>query len=112
MPDFFIKRDDTSPRLVGTLVDENGVKIDLTNAASVKFFMVNPGDAANKVDGSAATILAPPTDGRVEYPWTTGDTDTDGDYDGEFEVTWNDASKTTFPNFRYMEITIKADIGD
>lgn len=112
MSEFFIKRGDTSPKLVGTLVDENGVVIDLTNAASVKFFMSDPGSGVNKVDGTAATVLAPPTAGRVSYAWLTADVDTAADYDGEFEVTWNDASKTSFPNFRYMEIKIKADIGD
>ncbi len=112
MPDFFIKKGDTNPKLVGTLVDEDGVVIDLTTAASVKFFMTDPGSGTNKVDGTAATILSPPTAGRVSYAWLVADVNVAADYDGEFEVTWNDASKTTFPNFRYIEIQIKADIGD
>ena len=109
--DFNIKKGDTIPKLVATLVDEDEVVIDLTNAASVKFLMIDPGTTAVKVN-AAATILAPPTDGRVEYPWIGADTDTKGDYDGEFEVTWAGGGKTTFPNFRFLRIRIKADIGD
>ena len=109
MPDFSIKVDNLLPTLKGTLVDENGVKIDLTNATAVKLLMINPGDTgAPKVD-SAAGFLAPKTDGRVEYIWQGTDTDTEGDFDGEFEVTFP-GGPTSFPNHRYMEIKIKAKI--
>ncbi len=108
MPDFSIKVDNLLPKLRGTLVDEDGVKIDLTNATAVKLLMINPGDASVKID-SAAGFLAPKTDGRVEYIWQGTDTDTEGDFDGEFEVTFP-GGPTSFPNHRYMEIRIKAKI--
>ena len=108
MPDFSIKVDDLLPTLKGTLVDENGVKVDTTNASAIKLRMINPGDAAVKVD-AAAGFLTPRTDGRVEYIWQGTDTDTEGDFDGEFEVTFP-GGPTSFPNHRYMEIRIKAKI--
>lgn len=109
-PDFYIKKGDRLPKLVATLVDENEVKIDLTGATSVKFLMIDPGTTSPKVD-TVATILTPVTDGRVEYAWAAVDTDTEGDYDGEFEITWTGGEKTTFPNFRYLRIKIGKDIG-
>ncbi len=110
MADFHIKKGDRLPKIVATLVDQDEVKIDLTNAASVKFLMIDPGTAVAKVDAAAAFIL-PKTNGRVEYAWAAVDTDASGDYDAEFEITWTGGEKTTFPNFRFMEVRITVDIG-
>jgi Rib/alpha/Esp surface antigen-like repeat protein len=115
LTDFFIKEGDRQPYLVATLVDENEAVIDLTAAITVKFFMINPGDSTPKVNGTAAEILNPPgTNGKVRYLWGATDTDTPGDYDGEFEVAWSDGTKTTFPNFRFITIRVlkSIDTGD
>ena len=109
MPDFSIKVDELLPKLVGTCVDENGDVIDLTNATAVKLKMMNPGDQGSPKIDSAANFLAPKTDGRVEYIWQGTDTDTDGDFDAEFLVTFP-GGPTHFPNHRYMEIRIKPKI--
>lgn len=110
-PDFYLKQDDTSPALVATLVDEDQVAIDLTSATGVAFHMIDPGTTTPKVNGGSVTVLDAPN-GRVSYAWQATDTDTAGDYDGEFEVTWTGGSKTTFPNFRFMRIRILKDISD
>lgn len=108
--DFYIKEGDRSPSLLVTCVDEDGVIIDLTAAIAAKFYMINPGDTTVKVDGTAGTIVVPVTDGKLRYDWATADTDTPGDYDGEFEVEWSDGTKTTFPNFRFLRIKVTKSI--
>ena len=104
--DFYIKEGDRAPKLLVTCVDEDGAVIPLTAAITAKFFMLNPGDSTPKVDGAVATILTPVADGQIEYAWAAADTDTPGDFDGEFEIEWSDGTKTTFPNFRFLQIQI------
>ncbi|MHA2047381.1 MAG: hypothetical protein ACW99G_21550 [Candidatus Thorarchaeota archaeon] len=110
-PDFYIKEGDTSPPLVGTIVDENEAPIDLTNASTLKFLMINPGDAATKIDNTPNATVLDALTGRVQYQWSGADTDTPGDYDGEFEITWLSGDITTAPNFRYIRIKIGREIG-
>lgn len=107
-PDFWIKEGDSAPKLLVTCVDEEEVVVPLDAAVSVAFYMYDPGSASPKVDGAAANIVAPPSNGQVEYVWQPDGSDTadPGDYDAEFEVTWSDGTKTTFPNFRFLRIKI------
>jgi hypothetical protein len=108
--DFYIKEGDLDPPLKVTCVDEDGEVIPLTAAIAVKFFLINPGDDAPKIDGAVADILTPVADGKVEYVWASGDTDTPGDYDAEFEIEWSSGKKTTFPNFRFLRVKIAKSI--
>jgi len=58
-----------------------------------------------KVDDGPAVIensLA----GEVSYPWQEGDTDTAGEYEGEFTITLADTRKRTFPSKGFIRITI------
>lgn len=113
MADFYIKEGDREPWLTATLVDENEEPVDLTSAVAVKFFMIKPPGTTPKVNGLAASVVDA-TEGRVKYEWGATDTDTPGDYDGEFEVEWSSGTKTTFPNFRFIQIRIlkTIDTGD
>ena len=49
--------------------------------------------------------------GRVKYVWQTGDTDTAGTFQGEFEVTYTSGEIETFPNDGYIGIEVLDDIG-
>jgi len=53
-------------------------------------------DGALKIDTAMTIVDA--TGGIVQYDWQTGDTDTVGTYNVEFEVTYSDSSIETFPN--------------
>jgi hypothetical protein len=44
--------------------------------------------------------------GVVYYQWQTGDTDTIGSYEAEFEVTFTGGEIESFPNNRYIQIEI------
>lgn len=108
MTDFWIKEDDTSPVLEATLTDENGNAVDLTGA-SVDFHMRRQLDDTLKVDGTASIIDA--ANGKVQYSWSSGDTDTTGKYDAEFEVTYSSGDIETFPNHENIVIKITDDLG-
>jgi hypothetical protein len=101
--DATIKRGDLLPVLTATLLDADGEPVDLTAATSAEFHMVPVGSSTAKVD--AAAVISIPSAGEVQYVWQGTDTDTIGDYYGEFEVLW--ATKTeTFPNDGHLIIRI------
>lgn len=108
MADFHIKQNDTNPAIEATLTDEDLVALDLNTATGIKFHMINPSTGVVKVDAVAAIDDAPT--GRVRYQWASGETDTPGTYNGEFQVTWNDSTVTSFPNNGYIEIKITKEV--
>lgn len=107
MADFTIKRNDTKPYLGAALLT-NGNAYVLTGA-SVKFIMKLPGAAVPKVS-AAATILDAAT-GLIEYRWVAADTDTEGVYDCEWQVTDSELKVITFPNAGYFTVEVTEDLG-
>ena len=104
-----LKKDDLKPIVTATLTDASGDAIDLSTSTGIKFIMKSPSSSTAKVDSSAAIITA--TDGTVSYTWTTGDTDTSGSYQAEFEVNWGSDVYQTYPAEGYMDIIINPDLG-
>lgn len=109
--DFYIKRNDTRPAIRATL---SAASIDVFT--SVKFFMYDSTGTA-KVAGVTATIITQPSSssgGVVQYQWNgaAGDTDTAGEYDAEFQVTFDDGRKETYPNNGFIKVHIGPDLGD
>lgn len=105
---FYIKQGDTSPAIRYELLPRS---VDLTGAGSVVFNMRDKGTQTVKVSrgvGSVVTATGTPT---VQYAWDAADTDTVGDFEGEFEVEFADGSIGTFPNKGYIDIEIGDDIG-
>ncbi len=115
---FTIKRDDTLPKIQVQCWDDEAktVKTDLTLATSVAFHMMDREESGlaspNLKIESPAVIVAPPTDGIIEYLWNDGDGDTDveGTFFAEFEVTWSPTSRTTYPNDGYIIVKIPDDL--
>ena len=102
---FYIKQNDTSPALRYALIPT----VNLTGA-SVVFNMRPRGSTTVKVSRQTATVVAPATSGIVEYSWAAADTDTMGDYEAEFEITYSDATVETFPNASYIAVKVTDDI--
>lgn len=106
---FELKQDDTSPAIVATIKDNLGRIVDLSGC-TVRFLMAKPGPGSpTKVAAAAALLDAP--NGRVQYQWTTGDTDTPGDYIGEFEFTTAGGLIFSCPNDSWLDIRVLADLG-
>lgn len=108
MADFSIKRGDTEPALAATLEDDEGNPVDLTNVNGVDFHMKDPRESGTKVD--AAATVTDGANGVVEYRWASGDTDTPGEYDAEFEVTYSGGGVETFPNDGFLTVKVLEDI--
>lgn len=109
---FIIKRGDTDPPIVGQALQPDpavpGALIPwpIPASSTVKFTMRDSADFQNrtrtafsavtpKVHATAAVDDA--TNGIMSYGWVLGDTDSDGQYRGEFEVTTPDGEIRTFP---------------
>lgn len=104
---FEIKRGDTSPFIETVLYDGDGEPIDLTNAATVTFKMVacdHP--RAVKLNRVPADFTASAA-GEVWYEWQTGDTDTVGKYNVDWQVTFPLGLIMTIPSkgFDIVEVT-------
>jgi hypothetical protein len=104
---FKIKTNDTSPKLTVDLTDGSGAAISLAGSTA-RFHMKKYGETSLKVDASANITDA--DNGRVEYSWASGDTDTAGTYYGEIEITYGDETVETFPNSGYFTIIIQEDL--
>jgi hypothetical protein len=100
----FIKQNDTSPSLTATL---RGIG-DLTGA-TVVFHMRPKNEKTPKVINGAVDITDV-AEKIVRYDWVTGDTDTAGNFEAEFQVTYAGGRIETVPNNSYIDIKIIDDI--
>ncbi len=104
---FYIKQNDTRPIITATLIDGDGSTVNL-DGASVSFKMRKLGETVAKVDSSAS--VADASNGKVTYTWVALNTDTVGEYEGEFQVTFAGGGIQTYPNNSYIQIEILDDI--
>ncbi len=110
MADWTIKQNDDAPAISALLSYSDDSIPDLTGASVVCKWRPTSGGA--KKEG-AATIDDLPT-ARVTRSWNTGgntdDTATAGDFNVEWEVTFSNNKKTTFPAEGYMSLKITDDL--
>ena len=104
-----LKRGDTAPLFTATLLDRNGVAVDLAGAAARFLMRAASFPREVKVD-AVATILAPASAGRVQYAWLAADTDTPGAYDAEVEITFGTGEVESFPNDSHSRVIILDDL--
>lgn len=111
MSTFHIKQGDLVPALTATLQQAVGTAaatpIDLTTATAVKFAMRNRETGVLKINAAAAVVSA--AAGTVSYQWAGTDTDTIGNYDSEWQITWI-TGKQTIPGAGYDVISIGDDL--
>jgi hypothetical protein len=100
--DATIKSGDTRHALKAILKDISGNPVDLTDCR-VEFRMAVPGQPA-VIDRVAH--VQDVTAGEVWVVWAPGETDKSGIYRAEFQVTYSDGRKETFPNNGYLSIQI------
>lgn len=106
---FYLVEGDTSPGLERVLRDHAGQPINLAGA-SVTFSMGNRVTGAAKITAAPALIQSAAA-GVVRYGWTPEDTDTAGQYDAEFTVTYADGAIESFPRPGKIRVSIEAKSG-
>jgi hypothetical protein len=104
---FSIKQNDTAPALQASLFDASGAALDLSGA-SARFHLRKRDGTTTLIDAAATIVTASPA--VVSYSWAAGDTDTVGEYEAEFEITYADSTVETFPNRGYILVRIWDDI--
>jgi hypothetical protein len=109
MSNFVIKQNDLSPSIQTQLLDGNGDAVDITGNLGVTFHMRMAIDPFSVIIDEAATVVDATT-GTVRYDWSSGDTDTNGVYQAEFEVIYADSKLETFPNDGYITVNVIDDI--
>lgn len=96
-----MKKHDTLPAVKIAVVERDAnnpgqtTPVDLTGC-SAKFIMVTD-DTARTVKVNAAATITDAVNGKIQYLWTSPNTDTSGDYLAEFEITFGGGGKLTLP---------------
>lgn len=111
-PEFYVKQGDTSPAIESRLEDDEGDPVDISGYTAVSFHM-KPKDADTvKVndDDSGNVTVVDPANGLVKYEWQSGDTDTSGRFEAEWQVTYADGTEETFPNTRNISVRVVPEI--
>lgn len=109
MADFSIKSGDRLPSVQASLATADQ-PVDLATVGQVDFIMRSSGGGGVKVNAAATVVDA--AGGVVRYDWAEGDTDAPGAYEAEWEVTWSDGKRQTFPTLTYHTIEVLADLDD
>ena len=104
---FNLKQNDTSPSIQTSLLDGNGLPVDISGNLGVTFHMRN--SEGTVIINTAATVVTPGS-GIVRYDWDAADTATAGTFQAEFEVTYPGGTIETFPNDGYIRVEIIDDI--
>lgn len=105
MADLNLKQHDTKPLVEAQLKYQSGQSFKLSNVQSIYFIMRSSTDNALKFNSKAEVVDA--QDGRVRYVWSATDTNKAGDFNAEFQITFDDGSVLTAPSSNYIEITIE-----
>ena len=107
MYDVTLKRGDTRHAIRAVLKDADGDPVNLIDC-QVKFKMA---PLLRPVTINRAAHIENTDAGEVWVVWVPGETDTSGIYRAEFEVTYDDGRRETFPNTGYISIQILSDLG-
>lgn len=102
-----IKQGDTRPYWPVTLTFDDGTVPDLTGG-SVRFIARERSDNSIIIDTPA--VLTTPAAGQCEWRPSAGQTDIAGRYDVEWEATYADATKQTFPTRRFDRLKVIGDL--
>lgn len=111
-PDEHIKQNDTSPKLTRTYFTDRDIDSTGVTVSSVSIHMAER-DGGTVSLNSTATLEAEDYDTNsitVSYDWASGDTDTVGEYNVEFEITYSDGKVETFPKDGYIHLKISKEI--
>lgn len=102
----YITEDDLQPYYYVTAQDQAGTVINLTGA-SIVCTMKNKRTLQVKIDRQSTGIsVTGAATGQFEYRWQSGDTDTAGEYNIEFDITPTTGGKFTLPSKAHEAVVI------
>lgn len=107
MADFHIRKGNRLPAIEATLYRDRKVA-DLTGANAVAL-LYRPKLGGALVTKTGAFVGAP-TGGKVKYAWAANDTDTDGEYEAYWRVTYASGEQESFPNNGFFTMAFTEDL--
>lgn len=108
--DLSIKAHDRLPIVEATLGFDDGTLVADLTGCTVNFIMRRQDAPTGPAKVNALAELVTPSRGQVRYSWVGTDTDTPGLYNAEWQVTYPDGRKQTFPTLSYHTISVLADL--
>lgn len=109
---FLIKRHATRPYIELLVKNSDGTPFDFTGATEVLFSMKDE-EGTLKIDSAVAEFDAgDPTLGKLRYTWTKADTDTEGNYNAEFDVNYPASETLTVPVDGDIRVKVYTDVND
>ena len=94
---FYIKKNDLQPYYPAQVKDSAGSAVDITGA-TIYCTMKADSDGTLKIDRQTTGVtITDATNGKFEYRWQSGDTDTIDNYKIEFEIVPASGGKFTMP---------------
>ena len=108
---FSLKVGDTAPLLTAVISYSDGTLPDLTGASAT--FAMRDSSGVVVIPETACTVAVGTNE--VSYAWLASDTDTAGEYTGEFTIITAGSKITTFPSEvmrEYIRVTIWPSFGD
>lgn len=105
---FTIRQNDTDPPIDDTLQDEDGSAEDLSSGVDSVDFHLQAADGTTKVDATGS--ITDGANGKVEYEWSSGDTDTEGWYKAEWQVNYSDGDTGTFPADGWVTVRVEPEL--
>ncbi len=107
---FAIKRHARRPYLRVAIKNKDGDAFDLTGALTATFsFYTSDGTAKFS---SPAVLASPLTSGIVYYAWGATDTNTAGEFRGEFDIVYTGGEKLTVPIKGNLVIRVYEDLNN
>lgn len=105
-----IKKNDLQPYYYIQVKDSAGAVVDITDATI--YFSMKTIDGVLKINRTQVTPawITDPTNGKFEYRWSSGDTDTVGTYYIEAEINPQAGGKFTLPTDNSAVVEIIDDL--
>jgi len=97
---FEIRKDNRLPVYQVDALDKDGNPIDLSSQTAIVFSMRDRATGTLKITAVAGSLLVGEdgsTFNRMRYDWQAGDTDTPGEYEGQFTLTFSPGVTRSFP---------------
>ncbi len=108
---FYIKEGDLWPPLEAYLKQADGEAIPLQESDDVILVLSKHKNRKEVVLQSQVEVVNL-LEGHVRYAWNLGDTDTPGDYQGEFIILLDGDTPIKIPNNGYFKVVIDHKLGE